>query len=125
MSDVPLWDIALDCGAARADLDLTALKVREVRIEAGASTVHLRLGANVPEARVRIEAGVSAFRLEVPESAGCEIRVDAPLASKHFNGFRKEKSGLYLTDNFETAGKRILIDIDAGVTSLRINRYPG
>jgi hypothetical protein len=123
LSDTPVWRIRLGCGATRADLDLRSSKIEDLRVEAGASDIALQLGANVAETQVHIETGVSAFRIEVPESAGCELRVDAPLTSKRFAGFRKERPGLYRTENFEVALRRILIDVDAGVSSLRVRRY--
>jgi hypothetical protein len=119
----PVWSVILKCGASTADLDLSAHRVEEVHVSAGASRVRVRLGANVPETRFRIEAGVTSLRLEVPSRAGCEVRTDAPLSSKRFHGFTRTKSGLYRTDNFDSASARILITAETGISRLEITRY--
>jgi hypothetical protein len=67
--------------------------------------------------------GASSISLEIPESAGCEIRIDGPLTRKRFTGFTREQSGLYRTGGFEGAEKKIFVDVDAGVSSIRITRY--
>ena len=118
-----MWRLRLGYGAARADLDLSSCRVEELQLEAGASSISVKLGALVPESRVRVEAGVSSIRFEVPESAGCEIRTEAPLTSKRFSGFEKESSGLYRTGNFSNADRRIFIQIEAGVSSVKVRRY--
>ncbi len=53
-------------------------------------------------------------------AAVCEIRAEAPLSSKDFRGFTKVHSGVYQTDNFDSASKKIYIDVHAGVSSLSV-----
>jgi hypothetical protein len=123
LSELPLWSIALECGAARAEVDLSSCTIRDLHLKAGASSVKIRLGATAADTRVRVEAGASSISLEIPESAGCEIRIDGPLTRKRFTGFTREQSGLYRTGGFEGAEKKIFVDVDAGVSSIRITRY--
>jgi len=119
----PEWDLSLDVGAARLEADLSSYKTKSVRIDAGAASVDVKLGAHVAESSVDIDAGAASVRLEVPEHAGCEIRVDAGLTSKRFSGFERIDSGVYRTENFESAERRILIRLDAGASRIRIERY--
>jgi hypothetical protein len=123
LSNLPEWSIAVECGAARADIDLSSCTVRNLRLETGASSLHIRLGSAAPETSVHIEAGVSSISLEVPETAGCEIRIDAPLTRKRIGGFNRERSGLYRTTNFEDAERKIFVDAEAGVSSFTVTRY--
>ncbi len=123
LHEQPVWRITLECGATRADLDLTSCIVEDLRVQSGASSISVRLGARSSDTRVRIEAGVSAIRIDIPSSSACEIRTDAPLTSKHFNGFVRERRGLYRTENFSDADRRVWIEVDAGVSSVRVNRY--
>jgi hypothetical protein len=51
--------------------------------------------------------------------------MDGALNSKEFDGFKKLKSDLYQTANFDSTKKKIYIKIDSGVSSLDINRYSG
>jgi hypothetical protein len=118
-----VWDLNFDMGASKLDLDLEYLAVESLRLDCGASKSKIRLGARLPETNVQIDAGASSIRLEVPESAGAEIRVDAPLSSKGFPGFTKVRDGLYRTDNYDSATRRVSVGIDAGVSSIRVVRY--
>jgi hypothetical protein len=119
----PLWNMDFDIGAAQCDLDLTPYRTERVKIDAGAASVRLKLGALSPETRVDIDAGASSLKIAVPESAGCDIEVDAGLSSKSFPGFEKMKSGTYRTENFENADHKIHISVDAGVSSIKVVRY--
>lgn len=122
LNTAPVWELNLDAGAARLDLDLRNHRVETLRIDAGASEVRVKLGRALDETRVQIEAGVSSIRISVPEEAGCEIRTEVTLASRSFSGFASEGHGMYRTDNFQTSSTKIYMDIDAGVSSVRVTR---
>jgi hypothetical protein len=119
----PVWDVTFNIGAAHLEFDGTPIKVDRVIVNAGAADINMRLGSRAGESRVKINCGASKVRIAVPASAGCRLRVDAPLSSKHFGEFQKDADGTYRTDNFNEAAVRIDIDIDAGVSSLKIDRY--
>jgi hypothetical protein len=119
----PTWDIDLNIGAAKVDFDLSPFTVEHLNVEAGAAAVRLKLGMPEVETRCRIEAGASSMRLAVPEEAGCEIRFDGGLSSKRFEDFHKVSDHIYRTENFDRSAKKIFIDADAGVSSLRVVRY--
>jgi len=119
----PVWDLDLSLGAARVDADLRPYKVERLKLNVGAAKVTLKIGARGSETRVDVNAGASSIKIEVPESAGCEVLVEAPLSSKKFPGFTKTGSGEYRTDNFDGAAQKISIDINAGVSSLKVVRY--
>jgi hypothetical protein len=119
---VPMWDLDMDVGAAQVEFDLRPFKVRTLHIDAGATSLNVKLGTRTPSTDVVINAGASSIHLEVPESAGCAVYADAPLSSKSFSGFSKVSKGKYTTDNYETAAQKITIHIDAGVSSLKVRR---
>jgi len=119
----PEWDLDLSLGAAKVTMDLSALRVKSLRLENGASTVRLKLGGKSEETSVRIEAGASSMRIEVPESVGCEVHVQAPISSKRLPGFERMGDGEYRTENFASAERKISIDIQAGASSIRVSRY--
>jgi hypothetical protein len=122
LNERPAWQLDLEVGAAEVDLDLRRYRLQSLDLEAGAATVTVRLGAISRESDVRIEAGASSVRLEVPEDAGCELRVEAHLSSKKFPGFTRVDGGVYRTENFDTAPHRITIWLEAGVSSLKVKR---
>ena len=123
LNDNPVWQINIDVGAARFDLDLSPLKVDKVDIDGGASAIDLRLGSTYHKTHVNIDAGASDINIRVPEGSACEVRTQTILSGKEFDGFNKIEKGLYQTPNFSTSSNQILIDIDAAVSGVTVYRY--
>ena len=119
----PVWDMNFELGAAAIDFDFTKFKVEKLDIHTGAASLKAKLGNLNDELRFKLEAGASSIEIWVPETSGCEIKTDATLSSKHFEDFRKIRSDLYRTDNFESAEKKIYLELDSGVSSLKVRRY--
>jgi hypothetical protein len=120
----PVWDLNFDLGAASVDFDLSPYKTEKISIDMGAASLKLKLGDKAEETNLSVDAGASSIDISVPEDAGCEIKTDVSLSSKHFNGFKTIESDLFRTDNFENAKKKIFISIDSGVSSIKVTRYP-
>jgi hypothetical protein len=125
LNPAPAWDIDLETGGARLDADFRNLAVETLRVSTGASTTRVRLGGRAEECTVRVETGASSVRIEVPEWAGCDVRIDAALSWKRLPGFEARGDGWYETENFATAAKKIHLDISAGVSSIRVIRVAG
>jgi hypothetical protein len=119
----PTWDLDIDIGAASLDADLTPFKIDEVTIDGGAASYKIKLGDRSDEARLHIRTGASSVDIEVPQTVGCELNIIAPLSGKTFHGFEKVGKRVYQTEGFEEATKKIYIDIEAGVSSFRVERY--
>lgn len=123
LNTAPVWDIAMDVGAAKLLCDLRPYKVAGLNLNCGAASVDLRLGKGVPESTVKIDAGASSLKIEVPSDVGCEVRIDAPLSSKSLAGFTCIQKGYYQSENYGSATEHCAIEIDAGVSSIRVERY--
>jgi hypothetical protein len=123
LNPVPAWDLNIDVGAASMDLDLTDFIIQNVNIDGGASSIDLKLGERSDNVEVDIESGASSISIRIPEEFACEVRTSTVLSSKSLNGFNKLGSGTYVTDNFSSESRNILINIDAAVSSLTIHRY--
>ena len=119
----PVWDFDFDIGAASIDFDLSNYKVGKLSIDGGASSIEMKLGDLNDLTEVDINAGASSIDIQIPESSGAELRTETVLSSRNFEGFKKIEDGLFRTDNFEKATKKITISIDAGVSSVDVNRY--
>lgn len=119
----PVWDLDIDVGASRSIFDLSGLKVRTVKLGAGAAKVTLTLGTLCDDTHVTIDAGVTSLRVEVPETAGCEVYLSTGLSRKRLPGFERILENTFRTENFNEATSRISMDIDAGVSSIRVVRY--
>ncbi len=119
----PSWIINIEVGAASGNFDLSPFKVEELRLDAGASSMKVRLGNRSEETRVRVKTGAASTSIEVPESVGCEVRLQTALSGKRIRGFDRISNNRYQTSNFESASKKIYIDVSAGVSQVRVDRY--
>lgn len=123
LSPDPVWDVDVNAGAADIELDMEAYRLARLKVNTGAATVRVKLGAREPEQTVSLHAGASSIRIRVPDSAGCRVTLSASLSSKSLKGFTQEGSGRYQTENFDRSARKILIDISAGVSSIHVSRY--
>jgi hypothetical protein len=119
----PVWNLNFDLGAAAVDFDLSEYDIENMDIEIGAASLKLKLGSRNKESKVTINAGASSIDISIPEEAGCEIKADVSLSSKKFSGFIKHKDDIYRTENFADAENKIILDLQSGVSSIKINRY--
>jgi hypothetical protein len=119
----PVWDLEMNIGAAKLSCDLTPFVVEHLEVNAGASSIRITLGNRSPETSAHISAGASSIRIYIPEAAACELHVETALSSKHFPGFTKSGEGTYRTENFGSAASTISLNIDAGVSSITVERY--
>ena len=118
----PVWDLDLDVGAARMRCDLSPYKVENLECGLWSCAGGSPFGGGVPESNVKVNAGASSLKIAVPSDAGCEVRVDAPFKQK-LPGFNRIAKGRYQSDNFSSAAQHIFIEVDAGVSSITIERY--
>jgi hypothetical protein len=123
LSPEPVWDLEMNIGAAKLTCDLTPFRVEHIEINGGASSIRLTLGDRSPMTNVNVSAGASSITLHVPESAACEVQLETALSSKHFPGFTRSGEGVYRTENFNDARSTISVRIEAGVSSIKVERY--
>ncbi len=122
LNAAPTWEIRLDVSATPAELDFSKFKVEQLHLDAGASSIDLRLGTLADKLNVFIDAAAATIDIELPKDVGCEIYYDNRLGKAHFDGFVK-KGDAMRTDNFDTASKKISINLDSGVSSISVHRY--
>ncbi len=119
----PVWDIELGIGAGDLAFDLSSFKVEKMEIKTGAAAVDVKLGSLLDESRIEVESGVAKVKLAVPESVGCQIKMDGALNSKDFEGFSKKDGSIYQTANFNEASRKIYIKVSSGLSSVTVTRY--
>jgi len=119
----PVWDVNLNLGAGKIDFDLSAYKVRNLTFEGGAASVYVRLGQPLNLTTVNVETGVSKIKISIPSSAACQINVDSGLSTNDFEGFNKLDDGTYRTENFEKANKKIIVNLQGGLSKFKVERY--
>lgn len=119
----PNWDINVDVGAANIELDLSSFKIQKLTIDGGASSINLRLGTLLAESKIKINSGASSITIRVPREYACEVNTSTVLSTKDLEGFNKVGNGTYVTPDFSDKTKNIVIDVEAAVSSLKVERY--
>ena len=123
LNENPVWNFDLGVGAGKADFDLSAYKVKTLKISTGVADMDIRLGDKLPQTDVDIESGVASVTVEVPESVGCEVRLDGALNVKNLDDLVRVSEGLYRSPNYDDASRKIMIRYDAGLSKVKIRRY--
>lgn len=119
----PVWKLYIDVGAAGLEMDLTPFKMEKIDIDGGASKIELKLGNLNKKTNVIIDAGASAIEIKVPSGSAVELETSTVLSSRNIEGFNKIKNGLYQTPNFSDSVNQVFIEVDAAVSSIKVERY--
>ena len=61
--------------------------------------------------------------ISLPKTVGARIKVDSGISSKKLDGFEKTGEREYQTSNYDLADKKIEMDLDIGITDLKINWF--
>lgn len=117
-----LWDMNFEFGAGKADFDLSEYRVKNLSIKTGLTKTEVKLGDKVDNLDVKIESGLTDIEFKVPESVGCRIDIDGGLNDKDFDGFI-QKNGHWETPNYDKSTKKISLNFDGGLQSLKVRRY--
>ncbi len=117
------WDFNFEIGAGAIDFDFSNYKVSKINLDAGAASINLKLSDKASVSNVDVDAGASSVTIRVPKDARCRVKMDAVLSSESLAGFSKKKDGYYESDNYNGKGNLIYINVDAGMSSVTIERY--
>jgi hypothetical protein len=117
--------LGVDSGASSLDIDLSKLQISNLKIKAGASSGEIRFGSLVDKVESSIDMGASSIRLQIPKEIGFKILTDSGLTRVSFVGnvnITKNDEG-YVSADYETSKKTILINLSSGASSVEIGRY--
>jgi hypothetical protein len=117
---VPL-KLTLDGGAANANLDLTDLKVTDLRVKTGASGTVVRLPSAAGLTVVHVNAGAASVKLIVPAGVAARVHSTMAIGSNDINQQRFPRAGGdYVSPDYATAANKVDIQFDGGVGSLAV-----
>jgi len=121
-STIPL-SLKVDTGASSNDLDLSSLRITEFELNTGASKNNIKFG-KINSIHAEIDGGASSIKILIPRSIGVRIKTDMALATHNFDTLGFEKKGdIYFSENYSTADKTLDLDLDVGVSNLKIEFY--
>jgi hypothetical protein len=122
LNSTVLWDMNFEFGAGKANFDLSDYKVKSLSIKTGLTETNVKLGDKVDNLAVKIESGLTDIEFQIPESVGCRIDIDGGLNEKDFDGFI-QKNGHWETPNYDKSIKKISLNFEGGLQSLKVRRY--
>ncbi|WP_215237838.1 LiaF transmembrane domain-containing protein [Dyadobacter helix] len=123
LNERPVWHIDLGIGAGKGDFDFSNYKVESLKVSTGVAEMDVKLGDKQAETNVFVEAGVASVTLEIPESVGCEVRLDGAMNIRSFDDLEKVSDGLYRSPGYDGAAKKVHVKFEGGLSKVRIKRY--
>ncbi|WP_312187565.1 LiaI-LiaF-like domain-containing protein [Sphingobacterium sp.] len=118
-----LWNLNFDVGAIDANLDLSPYKIETLDIDAGATSLKLKLGQPLATTRISMDAGASSIEISIPKNAACRITSDNALSSTDYEGDFLKSEGEVKSTNYDSAAQKFDFDINGGIASIKIRRY--
>jgi hypothetical protein len=110
-----------ETGASDTRLDLTDLRVTELRVQTGASANDITLPASAGLTRVNIHSGAASVVVRVPSGVAARIKVKAGAASIAVDKGRFPRSErAYQSPDYDTAANKAEIDVEIGAGSIEI-----
>jgi hypothetical protein len=118
--DIPV-SLHISSGASETEMDLSEMKVRELKVDTGASKTVMTLPAQAGYTKVKVSSGAAEVRIRVPEGVAATIKVDSGLSGININTTRFPHVGnVYQSSDYATAANKAEIKIDSGVGSVEI-----
>lgn len=102
--------------------NLANLRADRLDVEAGVGEVTLDFGGTWDrDMRVSVSMGLGSLELRIPEGVGVLLEKDSFLTSLEADGFVKDGDN-HRSANWDTAERRITIEVDAAFGSIRVLR---
>jgi len=118
--ELPL-KLELRVGAARAVLDLEALKVNYLKLEAGAGSIALTLPRRAGNVRATVRAGAADIKVTIPQGVAARIKVRQALGTVDVDRERFPRRGDYfISPDFDRATDRADLTIEGGLASIEV-----
>ena len=120
LNDQVTTDLALNCGAGQARLDLGNVMLRELTVHMGAGQVDLDLrGKPTRDYDVNISGGVGQATVHLPEGVGIRAEAHGGIGSITVTGL--EKQGDHWQNSLYDNGKvNVRVKVQGGIGEIRI-----
>lgn len=123
LSQKPVYSFDIETGASDIDLNLDKLKVSNLDIDVGASELMIKLGDN-DNTDVKVKSGASSLKFYLPKDVAVKINSKSALSSKNFEDFGlTKKNKAWESSNWNSAKRKVNIDIDSGISKIEFANY--
>jgi len=118
--NIPLI-INIKSAASNMELDLSQLKVTELRLDVDVGNYTVKMPSSAGTIRAYIKADVANIELTIPDGVAAKIGADTDLSAFDVDESRFPKQGdYYISDHFNTAQNRIYLEIDSDVGRVQV-----
>ena len=125
------WDVRLsdrvplalevEVGAAESRIDLTNVRVTDLKVSTGASDTKLRMPAHAGQTRAKVSGGMASIKIDIPEEVAARIEWEGGLSSLDVDTRRFPQDGkFYQSPNYAGAANKIDLRIEMGVGSVKV-----
>ena len=115
-------ELIVNAGVGDMDLDLGALKVTRLELDAGVGSLNVTLPTDAGTTRASINAGVGSISVHIPSGVGARVHVSRGLGSVSIHSDRLIRSGNdYVSADYDTAENRVDLNVNGGVGSISID----
>ncbi|GAB4281988.1 MAG: DUF5668 domain-containing protein [Coriobacteriia bacterium] len=127
-----LWDLSIDSGVSLTEAKLEDLQLSALSVDVGVSDTTVTLGKisrQAPDAvPVRVETGVSTFKLRLPDGVNARVRVEGGLnavdVGRGFTRIGESEDGrMWVSDGFDDDEPHYDIVIRSGVGAVDVELY--
>ncbi|HWO57232.1 MAG TPA: DUF5668 domain-containing protein [bacterium] len=119
-------DLIVRGGAAKMRLDLTAVKIESLELDAGAADIDVVFGSLASSIACAIDCGVSDVEITIPPSAGLRLHRDGAISRLSDTNLDLIDRGDHSeTAGFEEAPIKIELKVQSALSSLRLRRASG
>ncbi len=120
-----LWSLNINAGAIDGVIDLSGVPLRQLNCNLGAGSLDFILNNNGPNSQVRVTAGASHIKLEIPGDTGVSIKMGGALNTNNLDELGWAKTGSrYQSPNYSEAANKIDCDIQLSAGNLEVATEP-
>jgi hypothetical protein len=138
-SAIPMWDwgssrnwdvhlngavplsLDVEVGAAESKIDLTDVRVTDLKLQTGASSTDLWMPAHAGGTTAKVSAGAASINIKIPPEVAARIEWEGGLASFDVDTRRFPQSGkVYQSPNYDDAANRLDLRVEMGMGSVQV-----
>ncbi len=120
LNDKTLLDLAINCGAGKAKLDLGQVALRSLEVHMGAGQVDLDLrGTPARDYDVNISGGVGQATVHLPQGVGIRADAQGGIGEINVTGLQKT-DGHYENSEYNNAKVNVRITVHGGIGQIRL-----
>lgn len=119
LSNGVIWEMYVDTGASKSNLNLSGLKVETLKVNTGASEISIDAGSY--DTQIDIKAGASKIDITLPEDTGMKIKLEGGLNSTNFDEAAWTKDGAwYYSPGYNEKKYKAAAQISMGLGNLTV-----